>query len=453
MGGKKGRYRAFPIREQPMEMEPCRLDVRAWPVLDLASDVTGDAAYRQMVDAMAEGFAHKGFDPASGLGYLGVQVEYDVIHQQPVPVSSYAEPTFKPSFDVPLARLWDVAPDKMARMMKSAYYGLITRPETMDFNRYCSYGFDGAAKKPSMAFSSRHVAFAQTGSMLIHWWGDAFVRTGDREYLTWAQKMADKWQAGMNPTTGLIVHWYGSQEQGEPTQPPNLFSNSGDSKTGLEFLRAGAALRASPASAALAGQVSSMGLCLLRGLARYGYLADERLFPQWIDLDGRARRETTFYTFGSQAEKDEAVRQDPTLADVAVYVGSGFYHSGPWVMGIQNSFPHDVALGAALTDDPELIERTRQMATHAHAEASKLTSGLTAENQWTYPASAAYVKTLLVLHTLTGNHTYLEWAREIADRELAYLAQARPAGVPEWWRQPFRNELIEATLLLHRALS
>jgi hypothetical protein len=451
MGGEKGNYRAGMVEEQPIDLQPYRLDTRAWPVLDGLSEATGNADYRRLVDGMAEAFGRDGFDPDSGLGYLANQCEFDVIRRQPVPVMSQKTPLFKPSIDVPLDRLWAAAPDKLARMIKSVFYGLITRPETMDYNRYCYYDYRDADKKPSLKFNSRHVAFAQTGGMVIHWWGYHFARTGDMECLGWAQAMADKWRAALHPETGLIPHWFGSQYEGEPTQPPNLFSNKGDSMTAIELLRAAAELRKRPEGAALAEQTATMGRRLLVSLARYGYLPKERLFPAWIDLDGRVRRETTFYHFASQAEKDEAVKENPSLEVVAVYFGDGYYTTGPSAIGLHNSTPYDVALGAAMTGDAELLARAQAFAADLMVEADKLDGELNADGQWTYPASASYIQALVQLHRLTGEDRYLAWARRLADREIALLGERPPAGQPEWWRLPFRTSILEALLQLHNA--
>jgi len=41
-------------------------------------------------------------------------------------------------------------------MFKAMFYGLVTEPETMSFNRYCSYDFDDSSKKPVLELSSSH---------------------------------------------------------------------------------------------------------------------------------------------------------------------------------------------------------------------------------------------------------------------------------------------------------
>ncbi len=451
MGGKVGdTRRSFLIEEQPMEPEPYRLDFNVWPVLDLLSDVTGDAQYRRLVDGMASVFAQHGFDPASGLGYLGIQAEFDVVRLQPVPVSSYKEPTFKPAVNLQIDRLWAVAPEQMGRMFKAAYYGLIMRPEDMAYNRYCSYGFDDKAKRPSMAFNSHWVAFAQTGAMLIHWWGYHFARTGDLECLGWAQAMLAKWLAVQHPESGLIPHWFGSDQGGEPAQPPRPHVNNGEMLTVISLLNGEIELRKRREGAGLADQVGGMARRLLRGMSLYGYDPKERIFPQWLHLDGRIQEETVFYCFRTQAEKDEAVKRDPTLQDVAVYAGSGFYEGGPESVSANNYFPHYVALGAQMTGSSEALAAARKYADDLMEEAGKLTGPLNARGQWTYPASASYIKMLLLLRQMTGERGYLDRAQKLADMELDFLSRPVP-GQPEWWRLPFRDGLLEALLLLELA--
>ena len=450
MGGKQGNtWHTFLIQAQPMEQKPYRLDFNVWPVLDLLSEVTGDAQYRRLVDGMADVFAEHGFDPASGLGYLGVQSEFDVVRLQPVPVSSYAEVTFKPAANLPIDRLWAVAPEKLTRMFKAAYYGLITRPENMDYNRYCSYGFDDSAKKPSMAFRSNYVAFAQTGAMLIHWWGYLFARTGDLECLGWAQAMAAKWAAVQHPESGLIPHWFGSDRGDEPVQPPRPHANSGEMMTMVSLLEGEVELRKRPEGVGLADQVGGMARRLLRGMARYGYVPEERIFPQWFHLDGRVQEEAVFYCFRTQAQKDEAVKKDPIMQEVAVFPGTGFYTGWPSYLGADNHYPFDMALGAQMAGDGEALSAARKYADDLMEEAGKQTGPLNAQGQWAYQASASYIKTLLLLRQMTGEQRYLDQAKQLAAMELAFLS--RPvAGAPEWWRLPFRDDLLEALLVLHQ---
>jgi hypothetical protein len=454
VGRKDGGYYSIRIEGHPLEPEPHRLDTQAWPVLDLLSEVTGDPQYRRLVDGMAGAFAEHGFDPASGLGYLGTETQFDALRLSPV----YAHgpegtPIFKPGLNVPLDRLWEAAPERMARMFKSAYYGLITRPENMDYNRYCSYGFDDRLKRPSTAFNPRHVAFAQTGAMLIHWWGFHFARTGDGESLAWAQRMADKWGAVQDPASGLIPHCFMNERSEADTQPPRPYACYGEMMTLVSLLRAVREFEKRPEGAALAGQVDGVARRLLRGMVRHGYAPEERVFPHWMYLDGRPCRETVAYCFGTQAEKEAAVRKDPALKEVAVYFGTGFYTDWPSNVGVQNDFPGHAALGARMTGEAEAWAACRRYADDLMEEAGRLTGPFNAQGQWTYSASASYVKMLLLLFEGTQERRYLDWAQRLADTELDFLARPLPAGQPEWWRMPFRDSLLEALLRLHRALA
>src|SRR5262249_16940118 len=150
---------------------------------------------------------------------------------------------FKPQPDQPIEVLWRVAPEQTTRMFKSSYYGLVTRPETLDYNRYCHYGWSDSEKKPAMAFAANHAGFASIGAILIHWWGFHFSRTGDRDSLGWAQAMADKWQAVQHPITGLLPHWFGGDCAGDPVQPPRPYANNQESRTATTLLKAARELR------------------------------------------------------------------------------------------------------------------------------------------------------------------------------------------------------------------
>ena len=66
-----GTYQNYWFPESPLEYRPVVADLEAWIVLDRLSELTGDPRYGELVAAMAEAFAGCGFDPPSGLGYLG----------------------------------------------------------------------------------------------------------------------------------------------------------------------------------------------------------------------------------------------------------------------------------------------------------------------------------------------------------------------------------------------
>jgi hypothetical protein len=452
IGGKSGdTYLTYPCPEQAMEMEPYRLDLSAWPVLERLSEITGDAGCREMVRAMAHAFGRDGFNAKSGLAYLGQETQFDVIRLKPVGVAMYPMPKFKPAADLPLDILWRTAPDKTARMIKSAYYALVTNPDRMDYNRFCvDYDFDDSAERPATPFSSSHVAFAQTGSMLIHWWSMHFARTGDPQCLAWAQAMTDKWRAVQHPVSGLVPHWFGSDRADEPVMPPRPYANVGDTMTALEMLLAARELRGKPEADALASQLADMAVRLLRGIARHGYDPHARIFPNWLRVEGGVDETALWYAFRTEKHKAEMVKRDPVFREVPVFIGQGFYRCGaPWDLGMRNPVPCDIAKGACMTGDAELTKRAAEFAPPIMEEARALTGEFNAEGLWTYPASASYIEMMLSLFRATGDRLYLSHAQELAEIEIGFLSQALPAGRPQWWRMQFRDELLDALLELH----
>ena len=456
LGGSKGAYRVARFTTQPLESNPVRLDFGAWPLLEGLTAATGERRYAQRVETMAATFAEHGFETKSGLGYLGVQADFDVVRLQPLPVLGIPQLLFKPEADLPLERLWTASPEKMGRMFKSAYYACVTQPETMAYNRYGPYGFDDSLRKPALKFSPHHSAFALSGACLIHWWCIHHARTGDAESLQWSRRMMEKWRAVQHPESGLIPHYFGTDDRSATSQPPMPYVNYGDSRTAILWLSAARELAGRPDAQPLARELSEMGLRLLRGFARFGYNRESRLFPRWLHLDGRQCRETVRLAFMTQAEKDAALAQNPDLADVPVYVGAGFYSDGPWTQGVHGSHlpfvPHDLAEGAALTSDPALLTAAERIAMDAMEAARMLSSGFTGLEQWTYSATASYIKMMVSLHGATRDRKYLEWASQLADMEMEFLRRERPPGQPEWWRMSFRNHLVDAFLRLHRAI-
>ncbi|MEO6848025.1 MAG: hypothetical protein ABI443_10365 [Chthoniobacterales bacterium] len=433
-----------------VEMEALRMDLRAWPVLELFSDVSGDPYYRNCVIAMAEAFGQHGFDPVSGLGYLGEMAEFDALSARPALISWATELYFKPCDDLPLDRMWQTTPDALTRMCHAVYYGLITRPETMDYNRFCEYNFDDSQKKHSMEFNSHHCACGYTAAYLIYWWGYLHARTGDADLLKWATALARKWKAAQNVETGLMPAWFGSDYVDEDYMPPRPFCNNWDSNTAQVYLRAAEQWKEHPDGRELARDLQEMGHRFALGMARYGYHAEDRISPQWINTDG-TRSETTWYTFPSQAIKDEAVKHEPVLKDAFVFYGSGFYEGiRPWILTAGNPLPYSVAFAAKVTGDVELLEHAKNIASAILEESEKLTTELNAEQQWSFSANASYIQALLLIFETTGDEKYLEGAQALANRELQLL-EALPSTHMEWWRMPGRNAWIESLLLLHCA--
>ncbi len=231
--------------------------------------------------------------------------------------------------------------------------------------------------------------------------------------------------------------------------PPRTICNLGDTMTGLSLLRAAGELRNRAGGAALASQVAEMGRRLLVGLARHGYDPEQRIFPSWLHLDGRPDYEAIWYGFPRQKMKDEAVKRDPILQEVAVFAGPGFYRDGPWAQAAHNPTAHDLSLGAILTGDKELLARAVEFAAMIMDEVGRLTGEFNEHGQWLFSANASYIHMMLNLSRLTGESRYLDWARQLADLELDFLSRPMPAGRPEWWRMPQRNSLLEALLALH----
>lgn len=446
-------YDKYPCLNPPIDAEPTRLDFDAWPWLQRLSDLTGDPAFRARVDHMARDFADYGFDPRSGLAYFGNETQFDVVRVGPAGVGPYAMPKFKPWFGLPLDTLWKHAPEKMARCMRTAWQGLITREQDLAYNRFCFFGQRDGGSAHFLPFEPMHVAFAQTGACLIHWWSDAYLRTGDATFLRWAERMAQKWHAVQSTRSGLVPHWFGADSSDEKTQPPRTCAHVHDVFVAGGLLDAAALLRGRPEAAALAERLGAMGLNLMRGIARHGYDDAERIFPNWLHVDtGEPDRETIYYAFQTQAQKDEALKVDPTLEAVSVYRGEGFYRAGPWHFGTSNPMPSRIARAAEITGDPFLLERATLLGERVLEAADALTGPLNPEGRWTFDASASYIEMFLSLHRATRDPRFLAHARRLADMEIEFLARPAPQGKPEWWRLPGRNQLPAALVELHAAV-
>jgi hypothetical protein len=255
----------------PMDERATRMDFACWNVLERLSEVTGDARYRALVQDMARVFTAYGYEKSSGLGYLGEEGNFDAESLSLVNVY-LQDSQFKPLSGTPLKALWEAGPEQTARMIRSAYLGLITRPSDMSYNRRCLYGFDDKPGKHPNAFNSHYSAFAMTGAFLMEWWGFLFGKTGEKNCQAWAQAMARKWEAVQQPKTGLMPSWFCNDFNDRDVQPPVDYCNYWDTITGIGFLKAAAVWRSRREGAELADRLEKMGRGVMQGFARYGFI-------------------------------------------------------------------------------------------------------------------------------------------------------------------------------------
>ena len=459
IGYKKpdGTYESIWFPGTPMDFEPFLADIEAWTVLDRLSKLTGDPRYSAMTAAMADAFARHGFNPMSGLGYLGEEAAFDVLRVRGAPSKiNVANVRFKPKNtgtypQQPLDRLWTHAPSQTRRMFRAMYPGLVTDAASMDFNRYCGFNFDDAGQRFSMERNPSHCGFDTAGGRMIHWWSSCFARAGDADCLAWAQKMADKWRAVQHAESGLVPNFFGAvaSKPGAPMPPGEWADSGGAALTAASWLDAAAELRKRTGGGPLAEQLTQMGTKLALGVARHSYDPKRRVFREHLHPDGRPYLETARYTFRTQAEKDAALKLDPLMAQVKVYDGAGFYQPGSfWEHCAGSIIPLDLAQVMAATGDAELTAILRRWARDLIEEARKQRGAVTAEGKWTFRASGEYIHLLVLLWRQTKDAHYLDAAREIADRELAGLEQIE---YPEWWRMPERTALLDGLLALHEA--
>lgn len=448
-------YQLYDIPAVALQPSPAILDFDAWPLLDRLSRVSRDPRHARWVDEMVKAFVEHGFDPQSGLLYHGQMSRFDVVKAAVVGTGvTTSDAYFKPLYGTPADRLWLADSNRMARCGKAAYFGLVTRPETMDFNRYCHYGFDDRERRNVTAFNPMHRGFVYTGALLIQYWVMNHVRTGDAESLAWTQAMADKWTRLQHPKTGLLPHFIGALSPDDKNQSPSPYANVMDAEVSIMFLEAAKMLAQKPETAKLASQLTDLGVKSLKGIARYGYDSSRRIFPDWLKLEGGEYTDEAQYAFRTQPEKEVALKRDPQVARVSVFPGESFY-VGPsfhsWI--VVGRVPRCIAQGAALTRDPEVTASARVLAEEIMREARARTSPLNADNQWCFPATGNYIRLMLALRDATDSQEYLKWARELADIEVKLLAEKPVADLGdqkavEWWRIPGRDNFLEALLML-----
>jgi hypothetical protein len=207
---------------------------------------------------------------------------------------------------------------------------------------------------------------------------------------------------------------------------------------------------ADPDAVSFARQLRTMALNIARGVARYGYDSDRGVFRQYLGHDGSPFQDPARYTFPTQAQKEEAMKTDPSVKDAVVYDGSGFYEPGPYSLHSAGSdIPWEIAWCARESRDPCLIQQTRAFAELAVTASARVQRPFTREWKWTFRASGFYIRVMTTLFELTGERPYLDWAQSLADAEMENLGRVR---YPEWWRFPERLEFLEGVLSICAAL-
>jgi|GEM_PF-383398 len=457
LGHKEGdSFMTFWFPERPFEFDTFRADHAMWPVLDMLGDMTGEERYREMVANMIDAVGQYGFDRDSGLIYLNEESDFDVPKKTGHSKGAADYPKFKPlnSGHCPqlhLERLWQRLPDQMHRCFRAMYWGLITDAERFDYNRFCMFGFRDSDERPSLTANASHCAFDTAGARMIQWWATCWSHREDHDCLDWARRMTAKWAAIQHPQTGLVPNFFGSEgwNPGKPQQPGKWAETRGTAMTASSWIQAAVELRKGPGAEDLADQLADMAVRLARGAARYAYDVQQRRFIEHIQLDGKPWDGTARYCFQTQEEKDEWVRKDPKMAQVAVYAGAGWYRQPNYYEHCAGSnIPHDLAIVASLSGDAQLVELLDRFVIDACAEAQKLDGPCTPEGRFTFRATGWYVKMALLLHGVTNDSKYLDAARTMADRELAALEQIK---CPDWWRMRERTIWLDALLHLHKA--
>lgn len=449
---ENGKYRIFWFPESPYERDTFRPDFDLWPAMERLSRCTGDPRYARLVERMGAAVAKHAFDPASGLMYDSQESDLDLRTWQPNSRGGWAIAKFKPRNSgehntALLPYLWKNAPQETRRAMRSVFLGLITDPQRMDFNRFCFFGWDDGEQQHSLTPNASHCAFDTAASRMIAWWCEAYARTGEADFLTWAQRMADKWAAVQHPHSGLMPNFFGAAawDPHRLPEPGEWCETRGASLTAATLSEAAAALEGGVAPA-LREQLNDMAIRLARGVATYAYDAERHLYREHLRLDGSPYCGAARYTFATQAEKDEAVKEDPATAKVPVYDGAGFFrHPTYYAHVVGSSIPWHLAKVMTAYEDQAIASRLAEQAADGVEEATALDGPFTTDGYWTFHASARLIAVLVSLAEMTGDAQHINAARRVADREIAALGTV---AHPQWWRLPERAALLDALLML-----
>ncbi|HJN18743.1 MAG TPA: hypothetical protein QGH10_24785, partial [Armatimonadota bacterium] len=391
-----GTHQTYWFPETPLDHQPFLADLDLWPLLREFATLTGRADLGQLVDDMAATFVKHGFDARSGLGYLGEEAGFDVLNAGCASTKVNSPPHFKPRNSgalpgLPLDDLWRHGPEQMQRMFRAMYYGLVTDAESMDYNRFCEYGFSDADRRPAMVRNAGHCAFETAGARMIHWWGSCYGETGDADCLGWAEQMIDKWAAIQHPESGLVPNFFGAVgwQENAPMPPGDWAETRGVAMMASALVEGAREFSRRRGGEALAGKLQTMARRLAMGLAQHCYDADSGIFIEHLHLDGRRYERTARYCFRTSQERETAIRHDPQLAQVPVYTGAGFYRPRTyWEHSAGVGTPVHVAGVADALGDVELADLLRPWAADVAAASRREARPFTSEGAWTWRGSA-----------------------------------------------------------------
>ena len=453
---KDGKFAVTRVPECGLDPEPFVVDFRAWRMLQQLSRQTGDPRYSDSVKDMAEAFAEYGFHPRSGLPVASGMFDFDIRTAGPVGGvlgrRKGSTPSFKPNGAMHWESLWQAAPEKMSRFCRATFLGLVTRPCDMRFNRYVTLDFSDRNGQHVLSFKPGHRGFLLTGAFLIRFWAMEYLYSGSEEALDWAVRMARMWQGLQNRKTGLAPHFIGADSADDTEQRPAPFANKSDDYSAVVLVEVAQMIADVPACRELAAILRDVGTRLALGIATEAYDPQNRLFENWLNLDGGAFTGRAYYTFHDQAAKEAAMKIDSVAKQIEVFAGPGFFR-GPrrsWTCGTR--LPKSIARVAELTRDPALLRRAVYLAEEMLKEVDTVDRTFNDRGQWVYPATAGYIKMFLSLYHATEDRRWLDHALDLADRSIKVLERDVPEGQAPWWRLPYRTAFLQVLLDLDAAL-
>jgi len=180
-------------------------------LLDGLTALAGEARYREAAeDAARYALAH--CQAPNGLLYWGGHAAWDLAGDKAV--GQYGSKIHELKGHQPYYRLmWRVDPERTRRLLGAVWAGHVLDWSTLDYNRHASTTKNDAKPQWGHAFNASlevpfptkggNLSFVNVTPPLMHAGAMLAVLGDDANALAWTRRLAERWQQGRHPKTGL----------------------------------------------------------------------------------------------------------------------------------------------------------------------------------------------------------------------------------------------------------
>jgi pectate lyase len=367
------------------------------------SAATGDPAYRQAaVHAVA--YAFENLQDVGGLLRWAGHTCYDALGDRVVSEAKQHELKHHyPYYEL----MWEVDPAATRRYIEGVWAAQVVRWDILDFNRHGRYGrtdlgelWDHEYTGGEVPFEGKGLTFMMSGTDLVYAAAMLSHFTGDEKPMVWAKRLARRYVEARHPETGLGASNFSVVESHRMENQFPQFEGRFTEATITDIYGA---------------RYTYCAICQLRLGEALGDKGKE--FLQWglEDLTARAK-----HGYDEEANAFWATLIDGTKLSPADRKKDG-YVKVEWLQKRRANSAHFLAYALAykLTKDGLMRRMTASIAQGLGLGELLPASGQAKINADTSSSDPVIIFGLLELHEATGDKSYLDLAKRVADNALA----------------------------------